>query len=406
MLKKMRWRFIGAAMIAFSAVILVLFGCINILNYRIITRGQDEMLLRLHSAQTGEMKLPADIPPPNGALGRFSPEVQYMVRFFSVSFDGEGNVEGVNQDFIASVSEEDAVILARRVLEQESERGYLNGYRYLAERSENVSRVIFLNSERELGMTRSILLITGAIAAFCLAAVFVLVLLLSRRAIMPYMKNIETQKQFITNASHELKTPLTAISTSADVLAMEYEGDEWVQNICEQSAKMSKLISSLVTLTRLDEENPFPERNEFSLSDAVWEAAQPFESLSKAKGKAFLQNIEGGILVTGNRSAIQQTVSILLDNALKYSDGNGEISITLCRKGKRAQIIVSNTCNTDEMPDTERLFDRFYRSDSSHSSQIVGNGIGLSIAKATVDAHGGRIFAKCADGMISFYVVI
>lgn len=185
---------------------------------------------------------------------------------------------------------------------------------------------------------------------------------------MPYMKNIETQKQFITNASHELKTPLTAISTSADVLAMEYEGDEWVQNICEQSAKMSKLISSLVTLTRLDEENPFPERNEFSLSDAVWEAAQPFESLSKAKGKAFLQNIEGGILVTGNRSAIQQTVSILLDNALKYSDGNGEISITLCRKGKRAQIIVSNTCNTDEMPDTERLFDRFYRSDSSHSS--------------------------------------
>jgi len=236
--------------------------------------------------------------------------------------------------------------------------------------------------------------------------VFGLVVLFSRRAITPYLKNMEAQKQFITNASHELKTPLTAISTSADVLAMEHEGDEWVNNIQVQAGRLSKLITNLVTLSRLDEEDPFPARTEFSLSDVLWEISESFVSLSQAKGKTYEQDIADGLTVTGDRAAIQQTVSILLDNALKYSPEGGSISLIARRSGKRVEICVSNTVDAAQRIDTARLFDRFYRADESHSNTVNGTGIGLSIAKATVQAHGGKISAKQTGNMIVFRVTL
>ena len=187
---------------------------------------------------------------------------------------------------------------------------------------------------------RSLLFITLAVAGGSLLLVFALVVLFSGRAIAPYLRNLAAQKQFITNASHELKPPLTAISTSADVLAMESGENEWVQNIQSQSGRLSRRISSLVTLCRLDEENPFPERTEFSLSDALWEIAEPFSSLAAAKGKEYTQYIEDGITITGGRTAIGRLVSILLDNAIKYSADCGVIRLHVCRSGKRAEIEV------------------------------------------------------------------
>lgn len=222
----------------------------------------------------------------------------------------------------------------------------------------------------------------------------------------PYLRNLSVQKQFITNAGHELKTPLTAISTSADVLAMEYPGDEWAENIQAQSARLARLIADLVTLSRLDEENPFPEKTEFSLSDAAWEIAEPFSSLAAAKGKRYSQEIEDGVLLTGERQAVQQMVSILLDNAVKYSDEGGEISLRVSKAGKRAQIQVFNTCSGAESLDISRLFDRFYRADESHSSAVGGTGIGLSIARATAEAHGGSVRAEIADGGIRFTALL
>ena len=202
------------------------------------------------------------------------------------------------------------------------------------------------------------------------------------------------RRRFVSDASHELKTPLTAISTSVDVLAMEHEGDEWVHNIQVQSGRLSKLITSLVALSRLDEENPFPVRMEFSLSDALWEISEPFVSLAQAKGRTYTQDIADGLTATGDRTAIQQMVSILLDNALKYSPDGGSISLTARRSGKRAEIAVSNTVDMSQAIDTSRLFDRFYRADESHSGAVSGTGIGLSIVKATAEAHGGTISAR------------
>ena len=407
MLKKMRWRFIGAAMAAFTSVVLILLCFVNLWNYHSVTNQQDEALTRLMEVENQQMPFsPGRGAPPFDDWSHFSPEVQYSLRFFSVHYDTDGTVLRVNQDYIASISESDAEAYADAVLKSGKMHGYESGYRYLVDTAEGETVVLFLNSEREIQTMRSLLWITLAIAAVCLVVVFGLVVLFSRRAVTPYLKNMEAQKQFITNASHELKTPLTAISTSADVLAMEHDGDEWVHNIQTQAGRLSKLITNLVTLSRLDEEDPFPVRTEFSLSDALWEISEPFVSLAQAKGKTYTQDIADGLTVTGDRTAIQQMVSILLDNALKYSPDSGSISLTARRSGKRTEIAVSNTVEGTQFMDAARLFDRFYRADESHSNTVSGTGIGLSIAKATVDAHGGRISAKQTGNTITFQVTL
>ncbi len=407
MLKKMRWRFIGAAMAAFAAVILILLCFVNVWNYYSVAGQQDAALERLMEVEDRNMPAPPDKGGPFfEEQAPFTPEVQYSFRFFSVHYDADGQVTKVNQDYVASLSEDEAKAYADTVLTRRKVHGYESGYRYLVRTKGAETVVLFLNSEWELHTTRSLLWITLAIAGGCLLVVFALVVLFSGRAIEPYLKNLEAQKQFITNASHELKTPLTAISTSADVLEMEYEEDEWVQNIQVQVVKLSKLITSLVTLSRLDEEDPFPNRTAFSLSDALWEITEPFAPIARAKGRQYAQNVADDLTVTGDRTAIQQMVSILLDNALKYSPDGGRIDLTAHHAGKKTEIVVSNTVDTAQHVDISRLFERFYRADESHSGTVNGTGIGLSIAKATVQAHGGKISAKQMGDTIAFRVVL
>lgn len=404
MLKKMRKRFIAAAMAAFAAVILTLLCVINLWNRSDITRQQDETLQRIANMEANTFRpQQTDLPPLPGGE-RYSQEVQYMLRFFSVTCTGDGHIRSVNQDFIASISRQDAELYTAAVLAKGHQRGYYNGYRYLKTGFGDGYRLVFLNAERELQSMNDLLMLTIGIAFGCLLLVFLLVVLFSRHAIAPYQRNLETQKQFITNAGHELKTPLTAIATSADVLAMEQDNNEWVQNIQRQSARLSRLISDLVTLSRLNEENPFPDKTQFSLSDVVWEAAEPFPSLSRARGKTYSQQIADDITVSGDRQAVQQMVSILLDNAVKYCSEGGDISLLLTRQGNRSLLEISNSCTLPEGTDISRLFDRFYRADPSRSAKISGSGIGLAIARATVEAHGGSIQVQQSGNRITFRV--
>ena len=407
MLKKMRRRFIASAMAAFTIVVVVLLCCINLWNYHNTTRRLDGTLdfLLKTGGQDLAFALGQEPPPPDGARP-FSGEFPYMTRFFSVTYGADGRVQNIDQDYIASVSQSEALQYAGRVLASGRTFGFYNGYRYLVSGGSEGRTVIFLNAEQDLQALRELLLTTLLTAAVCLLVVFLLVLLLAKRAIQPYLRNLEMQKQFITNAGHELKTPLTAISTSADVLAMENGSSEWVQNIQQQSGKLAKLISRLVALSRLNEENPFPEKSLFSLSDALWETADSFAALLQAKGKTYGQAIEDGLTLWGDRAAIQQMMSILFDNAAKYSPPGGVVSLRAYRSGKKTVIELSNTCQN--LPDEAlpHLFDRFYRADSSHSGAVAGSGIGLSIAKATAEAHNGSICAKKQGGALLFQIVL
>ena len=168
---------------------------------------------------------------------------------------------------------------------------------------------------------------------------------------------------------------------------------------------MTKLIRELITLSRLDEECPSPDISKFVLTEAVWEISEPFSSLAKAKGKQYTQQIDEDLIVNGDRNAIQQMLSILLDNALKYSEEHGSIHLDVHKKHKKVEIILYNTCSQDNMPDLPRIFDRFYRAEQSRTTRD-SYGIGLSIAQSIIQNHGGSIKATSKDGKSVTFTIL
>ena len=404
MLSKMRRRFIASAMAAMGAVTLVLLVAVNLWNYTITTDRLDDTIDSLMTTGQEPYSGSSSFTLPD-IFGSDSPETKYMTRYFAVVYDSDGDALRVFSDYIATVSAQQALYYASDALSTGHMQGYYGDYRYCVKSGAAASAVIFLNASPEQKSMKTLLTVSLMVAAASLLLGFALVAAFSKKAIAPYVRNMELQKQFITDAGHELKTPLTSISTSADVLKMENGDNEWVDNIQKQTVRMSKLVKNLVTLSRLDEGVPLPDMTEFSLSDAAWEAAEPFTMRAKAQGKSFSQSISPGLAMKGDMAAVQQLISILLDNAFKYSDENGEIRLSLYPQHKNNIIEVYNTCPPDSLGDIDRFFDRFYRADSSRKYD-GGTGIGLAIAKATAQALGGSINAETADGRSIVFKVI
>ena len=403
MLKKLRRRFIAAAMAAIGAVTLVLLCAVNLWNYKITTDSLDATLDIM--SLTGTYSSGKDYSLPE-IFGGHSSEEMYMTRFFAVYYDQNGKAAGVFRDYIATVSVEQALSYSSDALSSGRERGYYGDYRYRVIGASGGSIVVFLNAVPEQQSMKTLLRVSVIVSLLALLAAFALITAFSKKATAPYMKNMQLQKQFITDAGHELKTPLTSISTSADVLKLETGENEWVDNIQKQAARMSKLVANLVTLSKLDEGAQSPDMCDFSLSDAAWEVSEPFELRAVAQGKKYSRSIEDNITVHGDMAAVQQIISILLDNAFKYSDEGGEIRLSVRKQHKGSVIEVYNTCAEGSLGDISRFFDRFYRADKARSAD-GGTGIGLSIARAVAEAHGGSISAESADGRsIVFRAVI
>ena len=429
MLKKMRWHFILAAMAAVFIMLATVLTGINLWNYHTTAKRADQRIQEIFDFEvrkgkkSGKMEESAEEGGNSGASEASSPdsappeifdrpddrdpEAPYTTRFFIVRLDESEKVTDVSTDFIASVDKEEAEEFAYSVLNKKRQQGYYKDYRFQALTDDSENIVIFLNSAMELHSARNVLLISCLVGVGCFLIVFLLVLVLSRQAMKPYIRNIERQRRFITDASHEIKTPLTSIGTSVDVIEMEHGQDEWTRNIHRQTEKMSRMVADLVTLSRLDEENPFLDKVEFSLSDAAWEVAEPFTSLAKAQGKNYSQRIEENLTLCGNPDAARQMISVLLDNALKYSDENGIIRLDVYKDHGKTKIEVYNTCVLEDTKDLSRLFERFYRLDDSRSGRTGGSGIGLSIAQAVAEAYGGKIKVRSKDGSsILFQVII
>lgn len=406
MLKKIQRRFILAAMAAFGTVTLLIIVGINAANYYRTTAIQDglaEALLSHEQTVPAKRQTP---PPPLREMEGSDPEAAFMTRFFTVHCDTDGRIRAASRDYISSVDEVTAEAYAQAVLSKGREKGYYEGYRYRVKGEENGISVLFLNSTIQIQSMRSLLFVSLLIGAVSLLMVFFLTVFFSRRAIRPYIKNLERQRQFITDAGHELKTPITSIATSADIAAMEHEGDEWIDNIRRQAARLTKLVGDMVALSRLDEETPFPDKGRFSLSEAAWEIAEPFAVLAKAKGKRYSQHIAEDLTLYGDRNSIQRMISILLDNAVRYSDDGGEIQMRIYRRRGRICVEVSNTCDLADISDLDRLFDRFYRMDESRSAATGGTGIGLSLVRAIAETHGGKATVQSANGKeICFRVI-
>ncbi|MBR0163250.1 MAG: GHKL domain-containing protein [Lachnospiraceae bacterium] len=398
MLKRMRWRVIWMSMTAFFAVILLVLLLVNSISYIVITKHVDNTILSVLAFEQAEQEhREAGNRDPHQFMELPDREANFMTRFFTVRYDEEGEHPFISTDYIAAVDADEALSYAGRALEGGREKGYLDVYRFNVYTTAKGKAVIFLNTKRELEQMASLLLISSLVACGSLILVFVIVWFLSANAIRPFVKNVENQKQFITDAGHELKTPLTSITTSTEILEMEYGDNEWTDNIRTQTKRMSKLVGELITLSRLDEAGSVLHKESFSLSDAAWEIAETLQPQAKANGKTIDISIQDEVTYNGDKSQIQKMLSVLLDNAIRYSAEQGTIAFSL-RKEKKITISVSNNCVFDNPPDLSRLFERFYRPDSSRNVQTGGTGIGLSIAKAVAEKHEGKIEAKLLDG--------
>lgn len=223
----------------------------------------------------------------------------------------------------------------------------------------------------------------------------ILLLLLSKRIVRPVAESYEKQKQFITDAGHELKTPLTIIGADADLAEMECGENQWIQDIRRQTQRLTELTQDLIYLSRVEEEGLSLQSIDFPLSDVAEEMAHSFLPLAQNQGKRLEIAVQPMLSFRGDEKSIRQLCSILLDNALKYSPQEGELLFRLEKQGKNILLSVSNTTSQPiKKEELCHLFDRFYRTDPSRNSQTGGYGLGLSIARSIVTAHKGKIRAE------------
>ncbi len=423
MIKRLRNRFIWIATLSVAAVMLLLTVILNAANYWSTDADLRQTLDLIYenqgtipiSARTDEPPEPPDgtetIPDPpeqppldlrKGKDGPFTAETPFSTRFFVLRYTDDGELTQAELDKIASVSEEDTAQYLAAALENGAGYGHYGDYRFLvADNGEDRNMAIFLDAYQEQRAVRTVLLWSLAADAGCILLVFLLVVLLSRRAIDPVVRSAERQKQFITDASHELKTPITVIATSLRVLEMETGKQKWIDKAQAQTEKLTELVNSLVTLSRMDEESSPLKLEPFDVSSAVSETVESFRDFAEAKGHELTAELAENLTYRGDEYAVRQLVSILLDNAVKYAEPDTPIAVSLTQSRRGVTLRTVNACDAALSRETDKLFDRFYRADPSRST-AGGFGIGLSVARGIAEGHHGTIHASYHDGRITF----
>ena len=395
MIKKLRIKLIATSMVSLFLVLFVIGGIVGIINHKKIVKDADRILEIL---EENEGTFPKMDPggKKEGPPG-MSAEIPYESRYFSVLFDANGTIILTDTSKIASIDTETAADYASEVWSKGTEKGFLDDYRYWKCSSDDDVRIIFLDCRRQLNNFHNFLLTTFAVSGVGLLSVFILMVYLSARIVKPFSDNYEKQKRFITDAGHELKTPLTIIDADAEILEMDFGENEWLQDIQAQTSRLTDLTNALVMLSRMEEGVNRDTKIEFPLSDIVEEVCHTFQAPAKVHQINLDNKIEPLISMNGDEKAIRGLITILLDNAVKYTNENGTISLTLEKKKNRIYLSVFNTTESISKEQISHLFDRFYRTDASRNSQTGGYGLGLSIAAATVESHHGKISAETKD---------
>lgn len=399
MIKILQRKFVFAAMIAVSVLLTALLGTINTANIIVNHNQINNTLNEIVKGEAEQFTQHPDIPN-NPAFfdehGRSPDRNMYSV-FFVARVNNLGEIVQIDTTRIISLTEENAEAIVQKVLESSEEQGKISGFKYTSV-DDGIGKVyVFLDVSYQTNSVILVLLLSVFIGAVCWLLMLILVIFLSKKAIRPIAENIERQKQFVTDAGHEIKTPLAIILANTDALELHEGPNKWSRNIKSQTLRLNGLMQNLLTLAKIDEINVDSTKEIFSFNEVIEQTSDMFQEMLAPKNLLLQKYFSAEIKINANKELVTRLVSILLDNAVKYGKKGGTIYIELYKNDKFIIFSVKNQCT--ELPDCppEKLFDRFYRGDSARTQKSGGYGIGLSAARSITEIHGGSIKAKYGE---------
>lgn len=398
MTRTLKKRFIMFTMTAVSCLLLFIVLAINGLNGIMLERRSDMVLRTLMDADGAFHKMDFRRPPP------FSPPLDMdrmrASRFFIVKTGADGTVSDINMEQISSVDAETARRYAEKVLRSGDTSGQVEGYKFAIKATGEDRLIFFMDNSEQTESFFTVLMLSCVIAALCWLVLLGIVIGLSGRVLRPVIEGMEKQKQFITNAGHEMKTPLAIIQSNNDAMALICGENKYNIHIRNQTRRLNVLMSNLLTLAKLDEGLPMP-LQPVSIKELANELLGVYQEQAQRRNVSFEAAVQD-ITAQTNADSLRQLLTILLDNAVKYTTENGRIVFSIQKEGKRIRVVEENTCDKAAEPDPEKLFDRFYRGDAARTQRedLSGYGIGLSAARAICENFGGTLTAKyTADGI-------
>lgn len=423
--KRLRNKFVLTAMLSLFIIVVLIIAILNILNF-VQIRNRADHIIEILNENNGEFPAPDgqnNPPSPRDPQPRITSWISFLrndfttnrdmeapfeTRYFYAIFDADGNETTLNTEHVAAITDETAKAYAGQARTGNREKAFLGGYRcQVIQKDGGQVMVIFVDCSSDLAGAGILLNISIFIGVIALALMFVLVQILAGITTAPVVESLEKQKRFISDAGHELKTPLTIISANVDVLEMVGTKNEWTGSIRNQVRRMTALITNMLTLTRMEEDASRELYTTLNLSEIAKEAAKNYETVAAARGKTLKTSIQDGIPIFGEQRSMEQLMGLLLDNAMKYSAPKSVVFFSLSQD-RKIRLLVENACTKEALPEgnLDRLFDRFYRTDASRTG--TGSfGIGLSAARAICQGHGGTITAeRVGEASIRFTVLL
>lgn len=396
MIRKLKKEFIFTAMIGVSIVLIALLGTLNAINIHTIYGEIKETLLLLSESVDKKFSDFEDIEE-DFSFTDFLEDPknrQDMIlssNFFVVRMDADGKPIYVNTKQITSLTENEAIHLAVKVQAHKTPLGTYGRYRFHITNIGGIKTIVFLDISEEIVSFLRILLLSLGLGIVCWGLMLILAIKLSNKAISPVAASIETQKQFITNASHELKTPVSVILSNVEALELYTSQTKWSNNIKNQSLHLTKMVQDLLTLSKMDEKALTVNTEDIPVSDLLQTELNAYQTRINSKNITLYCDLDDNIWGVADRDQLEKLFAILIDNAITYANKNGTIWVRLNERKQHFVFEIENTC--DVLPDVppEKLFERFYRADKTRHYGEGTCGIGLSIAKAIVDSHNGKI---------------
>ena len=411
MFRNLKIRFILLASAAIVCILLTMIAVLNSVRF-LQTNGEIQAVLNILSANNGDFPSVEETAE-SLQNDRITIDTIYQYRYFSVVYKEDKTLYSTNLDHLSNLSKEQALNYANKVIKNSRSSGVFKVgsqfYSYQITQDSKTKRylLVVLDSTNYLESRNDFFWLSIQLCFYSFIFFVLVVSGFSNFAIRPYIKNYENQKRFITNAGHELKTPLAIISANTELQELMTGENEWTESTKDQVKRLSNLINQMVVLARL-EEQPDVTLVDVNFSEVVKKVAGNFKSVIEKAGKKYEIKLQEDIYVKATEDELYELVSILIDNACKYCDEDGQIFVTLtkAKRGKRARLTVANSYADGKNVDYSRFFDRFYREDESHNQKQPGYGIGLSMAESLVRIFKGRIWVSYKKGLIGFTVLL